>query len=79
MFHNLNPRKGLIIHFRSIYSTCFSKQNPLFDLDLNYFTSVCSVADPDTESTAFLIPGSGMNMPDHISNSLETFFGVKNT
>jgi hypothetical protein len=24
-------------------------------------------------------PGSGMNMPDHISEILETIFGVKNT
>jgi hypothetical protein len=45
------------------------------------------VADPG--SGAFLTPGSGMgknsrsgsgmNIPDHISESLETFFGVKNT
>jgi hypothetical protein len=27
--------------------------------------------DPDPES------GSGMNIPDHISESLETFFGLK--
>jgi hypothetical protein len=46
-----------------------------------------SVADPDTGSGAFLTPGSGMgiksgsgsgmNNPDHISESLETIFWVK--
>jgi hypothetical protein len=38
-----------------------------------------SVADPDSGSGAFLTPGSGsgMNIPDHISKSLETFFGLK--
>jgi hypothetical protein len=43
------------------------------------------VADPDLGSGAFLAPGSGMgkksrsgsgiNIPDHISESLENFFG----
>jgi hypothetical protein len=48
-----------------------------------------SVADPDPGSGAFLTPGtgmgnksapvsgSGMNSPDHISESLETIFWVK--
>ncbi len=46
-----------------------------------------SVADPDPGSGAFLTPGSGMskksgfgsgmNNPDHISESLETIFWVK--
>ncbi len=46
-----------------------------------------SVADPDPGSGAFLIPGSGMgkksgsgsgiNNPDHISESLETNVWVK--
>ncbi len=46
-----------------------------------------SVADPDPGSSAFLTPGSGMgkksgsgsgmNNPDHISESLETIFWVK--
>jgi hypothetical protein len=38
-----------------------------------------SVADPDPWSGAFVTPGSGsgMNSPDHISESLETIFGVK--
>ncbi len=53
-------------------------------------TALCqtfSVADPDPGSGAFLTPGSGMskksgsgsgmNNPDHISESLETSFGVK--
>jgi hypothetical protein len=45
---------------------------------------VASVADPDQGSGAFLTPGSGMgkksgsgsglNNPDHISESLETIF-----
>jgi hypothetical protein len=34
-----------------------------------------SVVDPG--SGAFLTPGSGMNNPDHISESLETIFWVK--
>jgi hypothetical protein len=44
-----------------------------------------SVANPDPGSGAFLTPGSGMGkisrygsgmkIPDHISESLETFFG----
>jgi hypothetical protein len=48
---------------------------------------ICSVADPDPGSNAFLTPGSGMgkksgsgsgmNNPDHISESLKHFFGVK--
>jgi hypothetical protein len=53
-----------------------------------------SVADPDPGSDAFLTPGSwiqdqrwvkksksgsGMNIPDHVSESLETNFWVKNT
>ena len=37
----------------------------------------CSVADPDTGSGAFVTPGSGMNILDHISESLETIFWVK--
>jgi hypothetical protein len=48
-------------------------------------TVVASVADPDPGSGAFLTPGSGMvgkksgpgsgmNHPDHISESLETIF-----
>jgi hypothetical protein len=42
-----------------------------------------SVADPDPGSDAFLTPGSGMrtesgmNNPDHISESLVTIFWVK--
>ncbi len=36
-----------------------------------------SVADPDPGSGAFLTPVSGMNNPDHISESLETIFWVK--
>jgi hypothetical protein len=46
-----------------------------------------SAADPDPASGTFLTPGSGMgkkyisgsgiNIPDHISKSLETIFGVK--
>ncbi len=38
-----------------------------------------SVADADPGSGAFLTPrsGSGMNNPDHISESLETIFWVK--
>jgi hypothetical protein len=45
---------------------------------------ICSVADPDPGSGFFLTPGSGkikksgfgsgMNNPDHISESIETFF-----
>jgi hypothetical protein len=43
-----------------------------------------SVSDPDTGSGAFLTPesrrsGSGMNIADHISESFETIFWVKNT
>jgi hypothetical protein len=40
---------------------------------------VSSVSDPDPGSGAFLTPGSesGMNNPDHISESLETFFWGK--
>jgi hypothetical protein len=37
----------------------------------------CSVADPDTGSGAFVTPGSGMNILDHISESLETIFWFK--
>jgi hypothetical protein len=48
---------------------------------------VISVADPDPGSGASLTPGSGtgkksgsgMNIPDHISDSLETVFRGKNT
>ncbi len=36
---------------------------------------ICSVPDPG--SRAFLASGSGMNSPDHISESLETNFWVK--
>jgi hypothetical protein len=36
-----------------------------------------SVSDPG--SCTFLTPGSGMKIPDHISESLETIFWVKNT
>jgi hypothetical protein len=49
--------------------------------------TVFSVADPDPASGAFLTPGtrigkksgsgSGMENPDHISESLETVFWVK--
>jgi hypothetical protein len=52
-----------------------------------YWQVAISVADPG--SGAFLTPGfwmgkksrsgSGMNIPDHISNSLKTIFWVKNT
>jgi hypothetical protein len=44
-----------------------------------YLFIYTSVADPDSESNAFLTPGSGsgMNNPDHISQSLETIFWVK--
>ncbi len=52
-----------------------------------FFTAAASVADPDPGSGAFLAPGSGMgnksgsgsgmNNPDHISESLETFFWIK--
>ena len=51
------------------------------------FAAAGSVADPDPGSGTFLTPGSGMgknpwsgsglNNPDHISESLETFFWVK--
>jgi hypothetical protein len=55
---------------------------------------ILSVADPDLGSGAFLTPvsgirigfgfgmeksGSGINIPDHISESLETIFWVKNS
>jgi hypothetical protein len=50
---------------------------------------VGAVADPGPVSNAFLTlrsglgkksgSGSGMNIPDHISESLEKIFGVKNT
>ncbi len=50
-------------------------------------TVATSVADPDPGSGAFLTPGSGMgkksrsgsgmNIPDHISESLEQNFGLK--
>jgi hypothetical protein len=52
-------------------------------------TSLASVADPGPGSGAFLTPGSemaknqkpdpgsGMNIPDHISESLETIFGLE--
>jgi hypothetical protein len=53
------------------------------------FMVFSSVAYPDPGSGAFLNPGSGMgkkvssgseiNIPDHISESLETIFGVKKT
>jgi hypothetical protein len=33
-----------------------------------------SVADPDLGSGAILTPGSGMNIPNHISESVETIF-----
>jgi hypothetical protein len=49
-----------------------------------YYGLQCSVADPDPGSGSFLTPGSGksvsetgMNNPDHISDSLETIFWVK--
>jgi hypothetical protein len=38
---------------------------------------VNSVADPDPGSGAFLPPRSGMNIPDQISESLETVFWVQ--
>jgi hypothetical protein len=45
-----------------------------------------SVADPDQGSCASFTSGSGtskkstgMNIPDHISESLETIFWLKNT
>jgi hypothetical protein len=39
---------------------------------------VTSVADLDPGSGAFLTPGCGMNIPAHISESLEkNFFGLK--
>jgi hypothetical protein len=55
------------------------------------YVLTCSVADTDPGSSAFLTPGSGirdnqepdpgsgsgMNIPDHISKSLETIFWVK--
>jgi hypothetical protein len=37
-------------------------------------TVVSSVAEPDQGSGALLTPGSGMNIPDDISESLETIF-----
>jgi hypothetical protein len=48
---------------------------------------LCSVADQDPGSGAFLTPGSGMgkrsgsgmNIPDNISENLETIFWVKKT
>jgi hypothetical protein len=52
-----------------------------------FYILYVSVADSDPGSGAFLIPGSGMgkksgsgsgmNNPDHISESLETMFGLK--
>ncbi len=39
-----------------------------------FCTGQVSVADPDPESGGLLTPGSGMNIPDHIFESLETFF-----
>jgi hypothetical protein len=38
-----------------------------------------SVTDPDPGSDAFFTTGSGMNIPDHFSESLATVFRVKNT
>jgi|LakMenEpi03Aug12_release.lakeMendotaPanAssembly.Ray.scaffolds.fasta_scaffold6598981_1 hypothetical protein len=38
-----------------------------------------SAADPDPGSGAFLTPGSGINIPDHIFESLETILWVKYT
>jgi hypothetical protein len=50
---------------------------------------VYSVAYPDPGSSAFFAPwirdpgskksGSGISIPDHISESLETIVGIKNT
>ncbi len=40
-------------------------------------TVIHSVADPDLGSGAFLTPGSGMNIPDHFSESLQTILGLK--
>ncbi len=39
---------------------------------LIFYYFIVSVANPDPGPGAFLIPGSGMNTPDHISESLET-------
>jgi hypothetical protein len=68
----------------------YNPERILFDGDLDPVsenTGLGSVADPDPGSGAFLTPesrtvknlgsGSGMNNPDHISESLETIFWVK--
>ncbi len=44
---------------------------------ITFYLICISVAVPDQGSGAFLTPGSGMNIPDNISESLETSFGVK--
>jgi hypothetical protein len=36
-----------------------------------------SVADPDPGSVAFFTPGSGMNNPDHISESLKSLMLIR--
>ncbi len=70
-----------------------SKDDVCVTLPLGYYYLLCnpkrvsktqnsdilknSFADPDPGCGAFLTPGSGMNNPDHISESLETIFWVK--
>jgi hypothetical protein len=44
---------------------------------LNLYPIPGSVTEPDPGSGDFLTPGSGMNNPDHISESLETIFCLK--
>jgi hypothetical protein len=62
------------------------------DIDGNKNLNKKTIATPDPESGAFLTPGSGnrdikkipdpgsgMNIPQHFSESIETVFWVKNT
>jgi hypothetical protein len=75
--------------FFNYLSLFFCYQFPLSEVDifLGYLVPVFSVADPDPGSGPFLTPGSGMgknsrfgsgmNLPDHIYESLEIIFCVK--
>jgi hypothetical protein len=57
---------------RSLKFTAMRKKR---NIDMvNLYTIPSSVADPDPGSGDFLTPGSGMNNPDHIYESLETIF-----
>ncbi len=67
----------------------YLKEKGLQNLQWQAFiiTVIISVADPDPRSGAFWTPASGigdgiragMNIPDHISERLETIFWVKNS